>query len=180
MFLAYSLYSNNEMWQFRSGVVLGVFYRKIRIVSWPMLLSVPSISLPGTTTQICDPHSPTAASRLLKIHKFWQIDLFLSRSFSAIPNWQRAFHVFGSKGTVPAQIQKGPYWHSSYLSQLPRPAVVYFFQAGAPFSIENAKFWLFLHKFTHFLVPLLQAWIVWVWGMPNCILTQCLSRLWTR
>ena len=126
---------------------------------------------------------PTLSNSSIKTSKkpkLWQIDLFLSRSFSAIPNWQRAFHVFGSKGTVPAQIQKGPYWHSSYLSQPPRPAVVYFFQAGAPFSIENAKFWLFLHKFTHFLVPLLQAWIVWVWGMPNCILTQCLSRLWTR
>ena len=153
MFLAYSLYSNNEMWQFRSGVVLGVFYRKIRIVSWPMLLSVPSISLPGTTTQICDPHSPTAASRLLKNYKFWQIDFFLSRSFSAIPNWQTAFHVFGSKGTVPAQIQKGPYWHSSYLSQPPRPAVVYFFQAGAPFTIKMLNFGYFFTNLRTFWCP---------------------------
>ena len=55
---------------------------------------------------------PTLSNSSIKTSKkpkLWQIDLFLSRSFSAIPNWQRAFHVFGSKGTVPAQIQKGPY-----------------------------------------------------------------------
>ena len=166
-----------------------------------MLLSVPSISLPGTTTQICDPHSPTAASRLLKIHKFWQIDLFLSRSFSAIPNWQRAFHVFGSKGTVPAQIQKGPYWHSSYLSQPPRPAVVYFFQAGAPFSIENAKFWLFFFtnlrtfwcpfyrpekwwcpKIDKYEVRLIAYWhdVSHVCGQDRTLLALFLSRFWTK
>ena len=31
------------------------------------------------------------------------------------------------------------YYHSSYLSQPPQPAVVYFFQAGVLFSSENAK-----------------------------------------
>ena len=49
---------------------------------------------------------------------------------------------------------------SSYLSQPPRQAVVYFFQADAPLNTENAKFWLVLAVFvanTHFLVPLLQA-----------------------
>ena len=46
--------------------------------------------------------------------------------------------------------------HCSYLSRPPRPAVVNFFQASAPFSIENAKFWLFCHEFMHFL-----AWIMW-------------------
>ena len=50
--------------------------------------------------------------------------------------------------------------HSSYLSQLPQPAVVYFFLAGVLFSIENAKcwpnlanfdqFWLFCREFTEF------------------------------
>ena len=50
--------------------------------------------------------------------------------------------------------------HSSYLSQPPQPAVVYFFLAGVLFSIENAKcwpnlanfdqFWLFCREFTVF------------------------------
>ena len=50
--------------------------------------------------------------------------------------------------------------HSSYLSQPPQPAVVYFFLAGVLFSIENAKcwpnlanfdqFWLFCREFTEF------------------------------
>ena len=129
------------------GLFWFFFYRKIRIVSWPMLLSVPSISLPGTTTQICDPHSPTAASRLRKTINFGKLIC------SAIPNWQRAFHVFGSKGTVPAQIQKGPYWHSSYLSQPPRPAVVYFFQAGAPFTIKMLNFGYFFTNLRTFWCP---------------------------
>ena len=37
-----------------------------------------------------------------------------------------------------------------------RRTVVYFFQAGAPFSIENAKFWPILAPFglfCHFWVP---------------------------
>ena len=52
------------------------------------------------------------------------------------------------------------YNHSSYLSQLPQLAVVYFFLAGVLFSIENAKcwpnlanfdqFWLFCREFTEF------------------------------
>ena len=52
--------------------------------------------------------------------------------------------------------------HSSYLSQPPQPAVVYFFLAGVLFSIEDAKcwpnlasfdqFWLFCREFTEFLV----------------------------
>ena len=50
--------------------------------------------------------------------------------------------------------------HSSYLSQPPQLAVVYFFLAGVLFSIENAKcwpnlanfdqFWLFCREFTEF------------------------------
>ena len=50
--------------------------------------------------------------------------------------------------------------HSSYLSQPPQPAVVYFFLAGVLFSIENAKcwpnlanfdqLWLFCREFTEF------------------------------
>ena len=67
------------------------------------------------------------------------------------------------------QLQSGPHvlvggWrrtnHSSYLSQPPQPAVVYFFLAGVLFSIENAKcwpnlanfdqFWLFCREFTEF------------------------------
>ena len=50
--------------------------------------------------------------------------------------------------------------HSSYLSQPPQPAVVYFFLAGVLFSIENAKcwpnlanfdqFWLFCRELTEF------------------------------
>ena len=39
-----------------------------------------------------------------------------------------------------------------YLSPTPPPTVVYFYQAGALFCIENAKFWLFCCEFTHFLV----------------------------
>ena len=54
----------------------------------------------------------------------------------------------------------GGHNHSSYLSQPPQPAVVYFFLAGVLFSIENAKcwpnlanfdqFWLFCREFTEF------------------------------
>ena len=50
--------------------------------------------------------------------------------------------------------------HSSYLSQPPQTAVVYFFLAGVLFSRENAKcwpnlanfdqFWLFCREFTEF------------------------------
>ena len=36
--------------------------------------------------------------------------------------------------------------HSSYLSQPPQPAVVYFFLAGVLFSIENATCWPILTK----------------------------------
>ena len=55
---------------------------------------------------------------------------------------------------------KSDHEHSSYLSQPPQPAVVYFFLAGVLFSIENAKcwpnlanfdqFWLFCREFTEF------------------------------
>ena len=40
--------------------------------------------------------------------------------------------------------------HSSYLSQPPQPAVVYFFLAGVLFSIENAKCWPNLANFDQF------------------------------
>ena len=54
--------------------------------------------------------------------------------------------------------------HSSYLSQPPQPAVVYFFLAGVLFRIENAKcwpnlanfdqFWLYCREFTEFFCVL--------------------------
>ena len=70
-----------------------------------------------------------------------------------------------------------PRIHSSYLSRPPRPAVVYFFQGIAPFSIENAKFWPFLAILSRTyalsgapltglysaVVP--QNWQIW--GMPT-------------
>ena len=43
-----------------------------------------------------------------------------------------------------------PHIHSSYLSQPPQPAVVYFFLAGVLFSIENAKYWQNLANFDQF------------------------------
>ena len=62
-------------------------------------------------------------------------------------------------------------WHSSYLSQPPQPAVVYFFSAGVLFRIMNAKFWpilshcdqvrLYFRECKHFLVYFLQAHIMW-------------------
>ena len=61
--------------------------------------------------------------------------------------------------------------HSSYLSQPPQPAVVYFFSAGVLFRIMNAKFWpilshcdqvrLYFRECKHFLVYFLQAHIMW-------------------
>ena len=61
--------------------------------------------------------------------------------------------------------------HSSYLSQPPQPAVVYFFLAGVLFRIMNAKFWpilshcdqvrIYFRKYKHFLVYFLQAHIMW-------------------
>ena len=61
--------------------------------------------------------------------------------------------------------------HSSYLSQPPQPAVVYFFSAGVLFRIMNAKFWpilshcdqvrLYFRECKHFLVYFFQAHIMW-------------------
>ena len=62
--------------------------------------------------------------------------------------------------TLMQNVQCSAHEHSSYLSQPPQPAVVYFFLAGVLFSIENAKcwpnlanfdqFWLFCREFTEF------------------------------
>ena len=48
--------------------------------------------------------------------------------------------------------------HSSYLSQPPQPAVVYFFLAGVLFSIENAKFWAIQIGIGYFVANLRTFW----------------------
>ena len=64
------------------------------------------------------------------------------------PPPKRDFFMELSKGAgyleEAGQNSKG---QSSYLSQPPRQAVVYFFQAGAPLNTENAKFLLVLAVF---------------------------------
>ena len=91
------------------------------------------------------------------------------------PIWQSSSHLRGVQShpalSHPMRTELGFFFsvnmlvwacvsHSSYLSQLPQPAVVYFFLAGVLFSIENAKcwpnlanfdqFWLFCREFTEF------------------------------
>ena len=44
-----------------------------------------------------------------------------------------------SRGTTSERGMARSPPHTSYLSQPPQPAVVYFFQAGVPFSTENME-----------------------------------------
>ena len=48
--------------------------------------------------------------------------------------------------------------HTWYLSQLPQLAVVYFFQTGVLFGIENAKFWPILTNRGYFVANLRTFW----------------------
>ena len=90
------------------GLFWVFFYRKIRIVSWPMLLSVPSISLPGTTTQICDPHSPTAASRLLKSLNFGKLICFYQDHFLQYPTGKEPFTFLDLRGPFRHKSKRDP------------------------------------------------------------------------
>ena len=60
------------------------------------------------------------------------------------------------------------YEHSSYLSQPPQPAVVYFFLAGVLFSIENAKFWPTSANLVYFVANLRTFWCTFT-GVTNVV-----------
>ena len=65
------------------------------------------------------------------------------------PPWAAAVaKLFFSQYTWHAVKHKGD--HISYLSLPPRPAVVYFFQAGVLFCKENAKYWAIFAPYDQF------------------------------
>ena len=65
------------------------------------------------------------------------------------PPWAAAVaKLFFSQYTWHAVKHKGD--HISYLSLPPRPAVVYFFQAGVLFCKQNAKYWPIFAPYDHF------------------------------
>ena len=87
----------------------------------------------------CNQHTPS-----FQYHNMSTLQQSLPLLYYSIRFLQQSFHI-----------------HSWYYSLQPKSAVVYFFQAGAPFSIDILTrfdhFWLFRHDFTYFLVPLVQA-----------------------
>ena len=63
--------------------------------------------------------------------------------------------------------------HSSYWSQPPKPAVVYFFWAGVLFNIENAEFWPILVHFDQFGLSRLEFTYFLLYFLLVKIIRRC-------
>ena len=90
--------------------------------------------------------------------------------------WKFSWPLFGAQIDFHVRSTGVCVKHRSYLSRRTRPAVVYFFQASALFSIANAKLWPVLAIFGYLLtfwspftslnsVVVPQNWQIWgmVW-----------------